>query len=278
MGRALSQSALYLFENNKNQFYIKYMAKQRHVEQVVNDAMKLGSSADCRIKNALQKDLGLKVVAYPIDNATLNLSIEAMEVFKSTGEYDKLLDRLKEARGKGGSILMEHKLLRKVSDFEIIGYLDLAFSDHPNGVYHILDFKVSGFFASAPPSPAPPYSRSTCTQGKTKVHPDFVKIGDDSWCHIAEKIQKQYNDQIYLYSQLINMGYFREGNPYGGIVQILPNRVAVSFGKVESDIIQRFIGMNEAIKKRHIFTEMSYKDNLDQMELLETPAYQALYG
>ncbi len=277
MKRPLSQSALYLFENDRNNFYVKYMAKKRHVEQEVTDAMKLGSSIDCRIKNKLQVDLGLPVVAYPIDAKDLSLSIDAMEIFIKTGEYHRLLARLKEAISKGGSVLMEHKLQRKVYDFEIIGFLDLAFKDSPNGVYHILDFKCSSFYSATIGSPAPPYSRSTCVDGKVKVHPDFVKIGEDSWCDIAERIQKQYNDQIYLYSQLINMGYSREGNPYGGIIQILPNRVSVSFGRVESDIIQRFYNMNEAMKKGHIFTELSYEENLHKMELLETPAYQAIY-
>lgn len=273
--RPLSHSALWSFENSPNKFYCKYVLNLKP-ETEATEAMKFGNSLDARWKNELQKDLGLEVVAYPITSLEYAKSEHAMKIVKDCGEYDKLLLRLRKALDNGGSVLFEHKLLRDVEDFSIVGYIDLCFRDSPNSQWFIIDLKTNGFYSVNPVSPKAPYNRYSNINGTVKSHPSFVNIKYDSWCGIGETVPKEHVDQLYLYSKLINPPETQEH--FGGIFSAMPQGVAVSMGLLKSDVLERFSKLNNALKTNHIFVNLSYEENLERMKDLENPYYRAVFA
>ena len=273
--RPLSHSALNSFENYTNSFVVKYILNLP-AEKQATPAMTLGSATDIILKNDIQRDLGLEVVPYPITSADMAMAEEAVRITKACGEYDLLLKRLRKALDGGGSVLFEHKLLRDVEDFQIVGYIDLCFRDSPNGQWYIIDFKTNGFYSTSPVSPKAPYNRYSHINGNVKAHPLFVNIRHDTWCGIGETITPDHIDQVYLYSKLLNEPHIEEH--IGGIFSIMPNGCAVSMGVLKSNVLERFVKMNEAIKSGHIFTDMTFEENLERIEDLKNPYYRAVFA
>lgn len=269
-----SHSSLWLFENDRRKFYLRYMAENKPPREDPNEAMLLGSSIDVRLKRELQKDLGLPIIEYPILPSEYLKSEHVMDVLKMCGEYEKLLDRLKLCLSTGGDILFEHKIERWVEDFKIIGYLDLGFRDSPTSSYNILDIKCTNWFSKG--SPKPIYNRFSRVGKSTKYHKNFVNTGNDPWCGYGGSVS-DYVDQLYLYWRLINNDnplVTVKSKPTGGIIQIMPQGVAVSYGELKSDVFKRFKYMHQCVSSRHIF-EGSKEENDKIMAMLEDPVMQS---
>ena len=193
----LSPTALNCFEKSVEDYYVQYLMEPRVPRDPQTAPMAVGSSFDAYVKCSLAVDLlgperanelnldfdrvfNSQVEEHNRDKARIDGSY-VFGIYKSSGAYAALRAELEKSP-------MEPQLDLKITfpftptpvgveqaPLVLHARPDLVYWT-PEGTRIVLDWKVNGFYAQKPPSPAPKYRTCWDYAGKAKTHKDFVPM------------------------------------------------------------------------------------------------------
>jgi len=307
----LSPSSLSLFERDREEFYMKYLAPIRapRIPQAIY--MSIGSAFDAYVKAELHAALfgpGAnpefefdtifvdQVEAHNRDWA-LTHGQYVFDCYKISGSYGDLLELLQASQYEPQ---FEFTVTGDVEGVPLLGKPDCRFV-HPNGTHVILDWKVNGYCSKHGSTPYKFYAliRDGWTEevakksrGASKAHPKFdpVQLNDLTISgHYLEEASTDWADQLAIYSWML-------GEPVGdentliGIDQIVckarpGDRPLIRIANHRSHISEEYQkSLAERLKhcwKRlttgYVFDNLSREDNDQRCEELDNEAV-ALIG
>lgn len=200
----LSPTSLATFENASDKFVLTYVAGIPRTPQL--RVMAVGSAFDAYVKGAIAEDLlDQKGITEQLMETqvieTWRIEVNGhgkrlLKLYKSSGAYSKLLKEMEGAE----DIAFEFDAKCILSNgVPISGKPDLYFV-LPDGIKTIIDWKVSGFYSKA--SPTPGYSRLLDANGNNRgPHRDCMvmrKYGFE--VGVGGDIKSEWEDQITMYS------------------------------------------------------------------------------
>jgi hypothetical protein len=294
MIRPLSHSAVQMFERDRKEFYLNYVASDRLGRDSQSQAAAIGSAFDARVKSELAGDLygrapdNLQYEALftkQVDPAHQQWARPAAEyVFTNyfvSGRYTELRDHLVTSH----DVQFENKETTTIADkVVVIGYPDLSFR-LPSGQRVVLDWKVKGFCSKHPRSPSklhvicrdglvPEGAKPSRTDGKPHklckpIDVDGMTIHDGYMEHADET----HADQLALYLWLLDEPIGSEqhvviideilAKPRPGEYPTL--RIATLAARVsaayQQQLVDRFCACYDTIASGHIFSDVSREES-----------------
>jgi len=302
--KAISPTSLQLFEKDREEFYLRYLADAKKPRAPQTDAMSVGSSFDAFVKCALHHDLYGNDGDGEFDlDKLFDLQVEegcrpfarragehCFRVYKKYGGYADLLKAL-EVSDKPPRF--EFTLEGEIEGIPLLGKPDLWYTIP--GCQIVFDWKVNGYCSKHGTSPKKLFAKcrdcwdGTPTRGYKdgpKAHPKYkeiefcgLKIGE----HSLDDVDTTWADQLTIYSWLL-------GAPVGeGKIVTFLDQLACTPGTVEPKVrlaqhrcrvssfwqhslLKRLHVCWDAISSGHIFTELSREDSDSKCETLEIVA------
>lgn len=202
----LSYSALKLYESDRAEFYLRYLAERRPPRPPATKQTDLGTSFDARVKQELAERFGVDCPELDCPNPEDGNRV--LSAYKVSGAYDDLCDDLRRA----SVIQFESRLEGGIDGVPVIGYPDLFYLI--DAVPYVLDWKVLGYYAKSTRSPTPGYmlcrdgyhgtqSRSHNTQHKRFLPSDWPTRHNAT---TLENFSRSYADQTGTYAELLGFG------------------------------------------------------------------------
>jgi len=193
----LSPSSIGLFEQDPEQFYVRYFSDREHEPQT--DAMAVGSAFDAFVKAALLEQPVEPLLVEQVEPQWHVPSMEwgqhCFDFYKSCGAYSDLLTELSLL----GHWTVESDITGEVEGIPLRGKPDLI------GDNFILDWKVNGYFSRYNKSPAKGYLRirggKHYGESHKMVNPymwNDVLISD----HTLDLVDEQWARQLSIYGWL----------------------------------------------------------------------------
>ena len=297
----LSPTSLGLWEADREQFYMKYLAEGTERQENQSPAASVGSAFDAYVKSSLYKD----VIAGDDPKYSFDYLFEtqvetqnrdfaktagqhALSCYTYSGNYDGLRKDLMDSVYQPQ---FEFKLEGTIEGVPLIGKPDLRYI-HAKGVDIVADWKVNGYCSAHATSPAKLYARVRDGQELLKPskndgnsHPGYVPLdfkGLEIGTHYLEEVNKDWGTQLTIYSWLL-------GEPIGSeefVVRIdqlvcKPGtpptiRVANQFARISADfqrtLLVRLQDCWRVINSGHIFQELTLEESIERCELLDQMA------
>jgi len=223
--RFMSPSSLSLFERDRVEYYMKYLASVRapRIPQAIY--MSIGSAFDAYVKAELYAAIfgpGSnpefefdtifvdQVEAHNRDWA-LDHGKYVFDCYKIAGAYDDLLEMLLASQYEPQ---FEFKVEGVVEGVPLLGKPDCRFV-HENGTHVILDWKVNGFCSKHGSSPYKFYARvrdgwvaetAKASRGSNKAHPKFDPVdlnGLEVSSNYLEHASTDWATQLSIYSWML---------------------------------------------------------------------------
>jgi hypothetical protein len=214
----LSPSNIAKFYENRQEWYINYIAPVRIPRQPQTKPMAIGSAFDAYVKATLYKDFyddGLD--KYQLENLLTtqvepqNLDVARIdgevlfELYKKRGALASLRRELETAVDKPQfEFELEHTIDYESKSIPIFGKPDLCFTNrHGNTV--IYDWKVNSFYSNSRVSPKPQYVRAFTSNG-VKNHKDAITLTHEgivvNKATCFSKIDRSWATQLATYAWL----------------------------------------------------------------------------
>ena len=303
--KALSYSAMSLFEKNPEEFFLKYLAGNRPDRIPQERPAAAGSAFDAEVKSSLALDLGLATARTTNAYKTLfEAQVEPQNrdwaapvgghllgEYRAAGAYGDLLAILQQA----SDINFETNAERTIEGVPLSGKPDCRFTLKPRDtvIRVILDYKVKGYCSKNTTSPSKGYR--ICRDGSGWKKPsrnngqahDLYLATDHFGFELSagsmESCNNEYADQLTLYGWLLG----EEPGDDNVVVMIdelvaKPNgehpliRVANHRARVtrqhQLGLLDRIKRCWDAIQSGHIFSELSREANDERCELLDDTA------
>jgi hypothetical protein len=226
--KGLSPTSLHLWENDRDEFYLKYLADNKRPDSGQTEAMAVGSAFDAYVKAALHKDLfgnddGGKysvdfLLLQQVDPVCMPFAIragkECLDCYVACRCYDELLRDMEKSTK---TPRFEFTLYGEAGGVPLMGKPDCWYH---NTVDVTLDWKVEGFCSAHPTSPKKLHKtcrdtwvpsdtlKATRGGGEPKPHKDYLEMdhhGHTIGSHWLEDVDKKWADQIAIYSWLLGM-------------------------------------------------------------------------
>jgi hypothetical protein len=304
----ISPTSLHLWESDREQFYLRYMAEARPERDPQSGAMAVGSAFDGFVKCALYQHIfgndgdgeyDLKrLVNHQVQNDEIRewaweAGKYAFDCYRTWGCYDELLEELLKSEEDPR---FEFELLGMIGDVPTTGKPDLWYKRNVQVVY---DWKVNNYCSLNPSSPKKLYK--TCrdcwglAQGKatrgfkfdeSKAHPKYAEMdhfGHKIGSHWLHEVDKTWADQLCIYSWLLGVEVGDE-NTIVGLDQLACKqskedsrkpliRVAQHRCRVSKDwqdkLYSRLQSAWKTIQSGHIFDDVSREDSDACCEILD---------
>lgn len=282
----LSNSSLQLWETDRREYYLRYLADCRPPKIAQTLPMSVGSSFDGLVKNAIEKMCGLEVRDYSgqieaapgtaARDAAVAAGADVMQFYRSVNGISRLLctglPRMEfsvegDIPGTAGCIGGAVRLLGKP---------DLYYRIGGHAIVH--DWKVNGYCSKA--SPCKGYiwdSKSgTCHKGLT---PKVMRVGDQCLM-IGSSDHFMWLDQLTSYGWLLGEAL---GDSFllqvhqitrtseGGPLRLTEHRCYTEAGHQRS-LRDRYVGCWEAIHSGRCFTDMGLEEDISEQRHLDRVA------
>ena len=297
----LSYSSMSLFEKDKEEFYLKYLAGNRPDKIPQEHPASIGSAFDARVKSELATALGVPGNEY---EALFIAQVEpqnrefarpagdyAFEEYKRCGAYDEILAVLMTAT----DVQFESKVDRVVGGVPLSGKPDLRFIINPRGtpIQVILDWKCMGHCSKNTTSPTKGYRLVRDCGGWPKpsrnngeahnLYLAYDHHGFEISAGSMETCSQKYADQVTMYGWLLGA----EPGDDNVVVMIdeiaakpaeprpllrVANHRARVTRKYQLELLERAKRCWDAIQSGHIFSDLSREDNDARCELLDDTA------
>jgi hypothetical protein len=281
----LSHSALQLWESERREFYLKYLAETKAPRLPQGQPAAAGSAFDAYVKCALAADLGLKIPRDELFESQVEphnhdfarkVGSYILYWYRKCGAYDELLQLLRRSTTVPR---FESTVRETVDGIPMLGKPDLEFTA---GYPVVFDWKVRGYCSKNTTSPSKGYricrdahnGKPSKTSGQS--HKDFVGEGQlEVSTTPLEQTNVTFAEQLTMYGWLL--GHDRPVCMLDEIV-CKPNgtefpllrvanhraRVTEEFGR---ELFTRYQAMWYDIEAGRIF-----EDGNDQCESLEKAA------
>lgn len=180
----LSPTAFAAWSEDRDKFYMRYLADHKLPREPQTQPMAVGSSFDAYIKSYLHdKLIGDKNPKYQFEalfesqvepHNRDKARVDGKHVFDTYVDCGAVSDLMKEMNDCIGQPRFEFEIRQNIQrngrEVTFLGKPDVYFVTKENGLV-ILDFKVNGYYAKASKSPMPGYARLFPT---FKSHGDFI--------------------------------------------------------------------------------------------------------
>jgi len=295
----LSPTALGIWEKNKEDYYLQYLAEQRPPRFQQTQPMAVGSAFDAYVKAYLFEKLFGKIdERFDFQNIfeeqvevhnrdwALAAGQHAFDAYRNSGALADLLTELIKSKSEPR---FEFTLQAIIEDVPILGKPDVWFV-HRSGRPVILDFKVNGFCSNSPKSPARGYLKVRDGYGQTKtantMHKDCVPMYmQDMLVNVNEffeSIDKSWGLQLCTYAWLMGSNVGDEFIVAIDQLACAPNsvspdkpyiRIAEHRGTVGEDFqrkaIARYKECWETINSDHIFRDKTKEESAARCSTLD---------
>jgi len=290
----ISPSALFLFEKNPQEMYMKYVARYRAPSLQQTQPMSIGSSFDAYVKSFVIKALAKGGEVNPLYEfeALFNAQVEshnrdwgrkaglfAFEAYKTSGALSDIFLEITQG-DKHPQFEFEVKGLVKSDGYEVplLGKPDLYFVNK-HGAQIVGDWKVNGFCAKTPVSPKGGYTmvRDGWVGNNTKSHRiphkdtqvQTIKGIEVNVAATMEMINAEWATQLSCYAWLMGAPV---GSPFIAALEQLacgasnkidqPNIRVASYrnlvsNKFQFEVFARFKKCHQALTSGHFFTDVS---------------------
>jgi len=305
MPRYISPTSLKIWHENRDTFYIQYLAENRTVRPPQTEPMAVGSAFDAYVKSFIvQKLQGSVDPAFEFDTI-FTQQVEphnrdaaraaGKEVFDFYKECGALADILLDLEGCVGKPRFETAIEGYVSavsvalgDVPLLGKPDIFFITK-TGARVIFDWKVNGYYSNYNVSPKPGYVRLRSRDPKQngKQHPKAMVMAHNgvkiSVTHPLCTVEPDWAAQLAIYAWLL-------GEDVGAKFIVAIDQIAVgkdSFGgrefrvaqhraivtdKFQYDLFNKAHKAWYAIQSGHIFDELPRAESDARCLLLEQMA------
>lgn len=296
----ISPSSLGRWEDRREEFYERYITPVLREKEPQVNYMAVGSAFDAYVKSSIHsaifgdaatkgspfefETLFEKQVEPHVRDEVLKRSTFLWDKYRSLGAYANLLTDIVDSPYAPE---MEFKVTKEINGVPIMGYPDLRYITRQL-VHVIADFKVNGSFSKHGVSPVQGYKRALSFAKKDgsikeEVHKKFVPkqfkdvvisencLGDFerdwatqltiyAWC-MGET--PGHEDFVVRMEQIACRPNRNELN-----VKVATHMSQIS-GRFQMEVMRRLIECWSFVKKGHIFTDLSYEDNLEHCDLLD---------
>lgn len=302
----LSPTSVSLWEQDKQEFYLRYLAENRPPRFPQNQPMSIGSAFDAYAKAYLHENLFGKGndPRFQLE-ALFEAQVEpqnrdwafthgayVFDCYKQSGALADLMTELKTAQGeprfefevRGAVHGYREGQFKSLANVVLLGKPDVTFTNAA-GAHVIHDFKVNGYCSKSPPSPMQGYLKLR-TAGKTNhgqhksCQPMMVNGMMINVATYLENLNKDWAQQLAFYAWLC-------GEPVGSnfIVSIdqlvcdankgaLPairtalHRMTVG-EKFQNERFGQACDLWEIVQSDHIFRDMSLADSQARCKILD---------
>lgn len=300
----LSPSALHKFEENRDEFYLSYLADNRPPRIPQTEPMSVGSGFDSFCKADLyNRAFGGNDEKYTFDYLfTRSVEPHNRDFALATGKYVydcyvksgafETLDGLIKASEMPPQF--EFEIQDAINGVPLMGKPDCRFF-HQSGAHIILDWKVNGVCSKYPTSPCKHYSvvqdgwdseTAPPSRGVGKAHPEFRPIEHlgvtihEGW---LEDSNPEWATQLSTYGWMLGeavgdeqvimavhqiVAKPAEPRPLLRVAQFA-SRVSKEFQKT---LLSRYKNLWTAIEDNHLFTELPADASRERCELLDQQA------
>jgi len=309
--KSLSPSALFLWESDREEYYIKYLSDNRSSWDAQSQPASVGSAFDAYVKAHLHKDLfghdgdGEYDVEQLLETQVeeqcrawaRRAGLYAFERYFACGCYQELRAELEKSEEPPR---FEFKLTGDVQGIPLVGKPDLWYK---LGVHVIYDWKVEGFCSKSAVSPKKFYKscrdtwvpgdliKATRGGGEAKPHKKYVEVehhGQKIGQHWLEETNRKWADQIAIYSWLMGMQVGDEETITGidqlcckptpveegdqwPLIRVAQHRCRISTSHQEA-LMARLHDCWDTIHSGHIFSDMTEEESKARCEVLDMEA------
>jgi hypothetical protein len=302
----LSPSSLSLWESDKEEFYLKHLARVRAPRLPQKDYMAVGSAFDAYVKSALHAALfgnGADpefefdtIFTGQVEEQNRDFCLEAgqyvFDCYKLAGAYDDLLGDLEKSQSDPQ---FEFRLDKEVEGVPLMGKPDCRYV-HESGAHIILDWKLNGYCSKYGATPYKYYSMIRDGWGETTAKPSracnqahkrcrsIIHHGVEIGSHYLEDTCKDWADQLAIYSWMLGeevgnedtiicmdqiaSKYRKNEKP---LLRIANHRCRIS-AAWQNQLVLRLTSCWKTIQSDHIFTNISKEDSVARQEILEMSA------
>lgn len=286
-----SPSSLRMFSEDRSNFYLTYIAKNRPPRSPQTMPMGLGSYFDCRVKDQIQLDVlkqpslfsseMLSSVEIPIRDEIAPHGERVWDMYKSVGAWKWLKKLLR----KVTDITTEEMISAKVGAVELRGIPDLIFK--VEGKWVIFDWKVNGYFSMSNVGPHKYYSKLLEVAGKNKMHRQSMITNPVlllNGMHTMDECNEGWSTQLATYAMImgieedfiamIDQLTFVNGSA-GKELRCGQFRMKITQDYME-DVYNKYELMDSVVKSGHIFTDMTRQQSNERCEELEDVGFALL--
>lgn len=299
--KALSPSALARWEDRRTEFYERYISEVRSEKPAQVNYMAVGSGFDAFVKSEIHAAIfgDAQTVGSKFDrNALFEAQVEPhirddvwdratflFDQYKRTGAYANLLSEILKS---DYAPEMEFKVSTSVNGVPIMGYPDLRYVTKEL-VHVICDFKINGAYSNHGVSPVQGYKVALSLKKdasiKKEVHKKYrpkqfkdIEISENclgdfsrdwatqltmyAWC-----MGEEPGDEDYVVR--MEQAACRPDNKNGGINVKWACHMSQISGRFQMEVMRRLVECWDCIQKGHIFTDLTYEENLEHCELLD---------
>jgi hypothetical protein len=304
----ISPTALGVWESNKTEYYLLYLADERPPRIPQNRPMAIGSAFDAYVKSYLYEKL-FGTVDPKFELSTLiEAQVEAQnrdwarqhgayvfDCYKQSGALNDLLLEMQRANGeprfefevRGAVHGYREGISREMESVVLLGKPDASYVS-ATGVHVILDFKVNGYCSGHAPSPMAGYirlrRRGGTNYGQHKsaqimmVHGMMINVSS-----YLEDLNISWATQLAIYGWLC-------GESVGGDfvvaidqlccdatktqlpeIKVAEHRLRIS-GNYQQRVFARLLEMWEIVQSDWIFRDMSREQSLQRCAILDEQA------
>jgi hypothetical protein len=212
----LSHSALCLWESDRREFYLKYLAEHRPPRIPQGSPAAAGSAFDAYVKYSLASDLGLEgsldeLFESQVESHNRDFGRQAgpyiLYWYRQCGAYDELLDLLRQSTTQPR---FESTVRDVVDGIPLLGKPDLDFKV---GYPVVFDWKVRGFCSKNTTSPSKGYRLCRDANGgkpsksHNQSHKDFRPSGPLKVSQTPlEETNVTFAEQLTMYGWLLGHG------------------------------------------------------------------------
>lgn len=296
----ISPSALSCFENNRQEYYLRYCADHRPPRMPQTQPMSVGAAFDAYVKAHIAKQLFGEVRDDLAFETMFELQVEPHHrdwarvhgewAFRSYVDSGALSDLMGELAIAIEEPRFEFKVEGDVQGVTILGKPDLFFKT-PHA-HMIKDWKVNGYCSRSGQSPKPGYVRvrdgwhheyhkpsrvrNTMHKNCQPMEVDGIEINVGKF---FERVDTKWADQLTMYGWVL-------GEPIGAplvigieqlackpgpgkpLVRVASHRGYVSQGYQE-ELFRRCQRLWKAIHSGHIFDEETYQESMLKQQTLD---------
>lgn len=297
--KALSPSSLARWEDRREEFYTIYCSDVRTEKAPQINYMAVGSAFDAFVKSQIHSDIFGEAATKggDFDRAVLfekqvepHVRDEVWEKaeflfgqYVKTGAYNSLITDIALSPYAPE---MEFKVAIEVNGVPIMGYPDLRYITKE--LVHVIgDFKVNGAFSNYGVSPVQGFKIARSIkkdQVKEEVHKKYmpkqfkdVEISDNC----LGEFSRDWATQLTMYAWCLGEEPGNEDyvvrmeqlacrpNKNGEINVKIATHMSQISSRFQLEVMRRLVECWECLKKGHIFTDLSYEDNLEHCELID---------
>ena len=287
----LSPSAIKTFENDIEDYAVKYLLTNRPPRAPQTEPMSVGSAFDAYAKSYLhyalfghygadgeyEKDT---IFENQVEEHVRDWAREAGEVcFEGYKKCGALRDLLRELEKAVGPPRFEFDVTDYVSDVPLLGKPDIYFVNH-EGVRVVYDWKVNGYCSSRNTSPMKGYvccrdlARGSSYPHKDAVLAPFKGVTINCMMHLEDG-NAEWADQLSIYSWLLGEPVGGENVVFGidqitgpGCSRITSHRLRIK-PEWQYRQMERIVQIWQILESGHIFRDLSREESDNKLKILE---------